>query len=193
MYITRTPPVPDDFLETDDVLLRRAGNGDERAFETLILRHLTWMSGLCRHSARSETDAEDLLQEILLRVWRGAPDFHGRAAVRTWLYRIVVNTAADEARRRSRRPLEADLSTVAHQPALSAPELDRTADLSAMLRWALGMLSPDQRIAVALVDLAGYTTSQASLACEVIEATVRSRLSRGRRRLRVLLSETDGW
>ena len=89
-------------------LLERARAGDEQAFRRLVEPH---RPGLLAHSYRvlgSVDDAEDALQEALVRTWRGLPGFQGRSSLRSWLYRIVTNTSLDAAARRPKRVLPLD-------------------------------------------------------------------------------------
>lgn len=177
---------------SDAELVRRSGRGDERAFALLESRHRATLTRWCASRTRTAVEAEDLRQETLLRAWRGAGRFLGNSDVRTWLYRIVVNAATDEARRRARRPQETRLATVdvgrVPTSALTGPE--RTVVASVDLARALACLPDQQRVMVTLIDLIGCTTAEAASVCGVGEPTVRSRLSRGRRRLRELMTNT---
>ncbi|MFF4835979.1 RNA polymerase sigma factor [Streptomyces sp. NPDC001315] len=178
---------------SDAELVRRVGQGDERAFALLESRHRAALRKWCAARSRTVAEAEDLRQETLLRAWRGAGGFLGNSDVRTWLYRIVVNAAADELRRRARRPRETALTATDGSAWLtsvvSAPE--RTVIESVDLGRALACLPTHQRVVVTLIDLIGCTTAEAAAVCGVGEPTVRSRLSRGRRQLRALMSGSD--
>ncbi|MFJ4846341.1 RNA polymerase sigma factor [Streptomyces sp. NPDC088733] len=178
---------------SDPELVRSAGRGDERAFGLLEARHRATLARWCAARTRTAAEAEDLRQEVLLRAWRGAAGFLGHCDVRTWLYRIVVNAAADEARRRARRPRETVLpatdGAALLASAVSAPE--RTVIESVDVARALACLPAHQRVVVTLIDLIGCTTAEAASVCGVGEPTVRSRLSRGRRQLRALMTNTS--
>src|SRR6202008_3561496 len=98
-------------------LLKAAQGGDNHAFPRLIE---PYRAELHAHSYRmlgSVHDAEDALQDALLRAWRGLSGFEGRSSVRSWLYAIVTNTALDLARRRDRRELAAGFGTAEDQRA----------------------------------------------------------------------------
>jgi RNA polymerase sigma-70 factor (ECF subfamily) len=172
----------------DAELVRRSGAGDERAFALLELKHRAALVRWCAARSRTEAEAEDLRQEVLLRAWRGAGGFLGQSDVRTWLYRIVVNAAADEARRRARRPQETKLTAAdaSGLPASAVPALERTVVAALDLGRALAELPSQQRAVVTLIDLIGCSTAETAAVCGVGEPTVRSRLSRGRRTLREL-------
>jgi RNA polymerase sigma-70 factor (ECF subfamily) len=91
-------------LGSDGECVRRARNGDPRAFEALIRPHTRDLLAVCRRFARDAHEAEDLAQEVLTRAYRGLSGFRGDASFRTWLFRIVVNVGRSWwARTRPRR------------------------------------------------------------------------------------------
>jgi RNA polymerase sigma-70 factor (ECF subfamily) len=171
---------------SDEALLRRAGLGDQRAFEVLESRHRAALLAWCAARSRTTAEAEDLKQEVLLHAWRGAAGYRGNAAARTWLYRIMVNSAADQARRLARRPQETGLPEPEDGRLPAAPVLpaDRAVVETVELERLLALLPPAQRLVVVLIDLIGCTTAEAASMCGIGEATARSRLSRGHRLLR---------
>src|SRR3954465_13639763 len=81
-----------------------AARPDERAFRELVEPHRRALEIHCYRMLGSPQDAEDVVQETLLRAWRGLERFDRRASVQTWLYRIATNACLDELRRRPRRP-----------------------------------------------------------------------------------------
>jgi len=84
--------------ETDDALVdaaRHATDGDSRAFEQLVLRHMEHVVTNCRYLTRAPADAEDLAQEVFVRAYFGLSGFEGRASFRSWLQRIKVNHCLD--------------------------------------------------------------------------------------------------
>src|SRR4051795_1895405 len=91
----------------DHDLMARAAKGDERAFRTLAERHAAAAFRLARRILGNEAAAEDVVQDALLRVWVNAPRWRPEAAVRTWLYRIVVNLCLNARRRVPDLPLDA--------------------------------------------------------------------------------------
>jgi RNA polymerase sigma-70 factor (ECF subfamily) len=97
-------------------LLAAARRGDEDAFAQLVEPHRAELLAHCYRMLASLPDAEDALQETLLRAWRGLPGFEGRSSVRSWLYRIATNVCLKAIERRPKRVLPAD-----YGPASSAP------------------------------------------------------------------------
>jgi RNA polymerase sigma-70 factor (ECF subfamily) len=91
----------------EQALLELARNGDEGAFGDLIGVHRGALTAHCYQMLGSFADAEDAVQDALLRAWRALEGFEGRSSVRSWLYSIVTNAAIDLARRRARRELSA--------------------------------------------------------------------------------------
>jgi RNA polymerase sigma-70 factor (ECF subfamily) len=89
-------------------LLDAARAGDEHAFRHIVEGYHAELHAHCYRMLASVHDAEDALQDVLLRAWRGLPDFSGRSSLRTWLYRIATNVCLDAIARRSRRVLPAE-------------------------------------------------------------------------------------
>lgn len=175
----------------DTQLLRAHVDGDPDAFAELFRRHRDRLWAVAVHTLGDREDAADALQDALLSAYRAAARFRGQAAVTTWLHRIVVNACLDRVRRRRARPtvpLPDGTHAGAHgtggaEPA--APIDDH--DTALMVRRALAELPVEQRTAIVLVDLHGYPVAEVAHLLGVAEGTVKSRCSRGRARLAVLL------
>ena len=98
-------------------LVKLAAEGDEGAFSELVEPHRAELRAHCYRMLGSLHDAEDALQDALLRAWRGLSGFEGRSSVRSWLYSIATNTALDITRHRSRRELPVDFGPAAQHGA----------------------------------------------------------------------------
>lgn len=134
-------------------------------------------------------DAQDLVQEVLVRVQRGLPTYRP-GSLRGWLGRITTNAFLDEARRRTRRPTSAlpEDPDVVVPPAPSAADAASAETLSEDLQAALAAIPEDFRVAVVLADVVGMPYADIADQLGVPVGTVRSRIHRGRLALREALS-----
>ena len=175
----------------DEALLRAHVDGDPDAVAELVRRHRDRLWAVALRTLGDREEAADAVQDALLSAHRAADRFRGDSAVTTWLHRIVVNACLDRARRRQAHPTvplaTADQATEGsrgvREPA--APAEDRETTL--VVREALAALPVEQRAALVLVDLQGYPVTEVAAMLGVAEGTVKSRCSRGRARLAVLL------
>jgi len=171
-----TQPAPD-----DRALLRAHVDGDRDAFAQLVRRHRDRLWAVALRTIGDREDAADALQEALISAYRSAHRFRGDSAVTTWLHRIVVNACLDRVRRRNVRPTVPLLET---EPMPVAPV---DSDTALDVRAALAKLPIEQRAALVLVDVQGYSVAEAAAILDVAEGTVKSRCARGRARLASLL------
>ena len=181
-------PAVDENLER----LKRARDGDLAAFNDLVLEHQSLVFSLCLRMTGRRQAAEDATQEAFIAAWRNLKSLRGDA-FRPWLMRIAANACTDELRRRGRRPsssLDSVLEAGVPEPADQEPSPE-TALLQGGLRHqveeALQELPADQRMAVILSDLNGYDYAEIAEVMKTSLGTVKSRISRGRTRLRAAL------
>lgn len=182
-------------LEPSDVeLLTAHVGGDQDAFATLVGRHRDRMWAVALRTMRNPEDAADALQEAYISAFRRADAFRGESQVTTWLHRVVVNACLDRLRRiRSRAtepmPDELDrrrnLSTGSHDDPLEIKERE------SVVAAALAELNADQRAALVLVDMQGYSVEEAAQILVCAPGTVKSRCARGRARLVPLLADLE--
>jgi RNA polymerase sigma-70 factor, ECF subfamily len=167
-------------------LLAAARAGDEHAFERLVAPYRHALDVHCYRMLGSVQDAEDLVQETLLRAWRALDRFEPRAQFQTWLYRIATNACLDELERRPRRPelidpfpdrpvSESDVQ--AHDPA--ARYASREGMELALVR-AIQQLPGRQRPVLIFRDVLGWTAPEVAELLEITVATVNSALQRAR-------------
>ncbi|MGH9031492.1 MAG: sigma-70 family RNA polymerase sigma factor [Acidimicrobiia bacterium] len=157
-------------------------------WEEVARDHGRFLYNVAYRLAGNDVDAQDLVQEALIRVRKGLETYEP-GSLEGWLARIVTNVFLDEVRRRRRRPTEAfpadpDLVLPA-SPAADAA----TQNLSDDMQAALARLPEEFRVAVVLCDVADLSYEQISASLGVPVGTVRSRLHRGRRLLRAALAE----
>ena len=189
---------------TDAELLAAHVAGDPEAFGELFSRHRDRLWAVALRTTGDPEEAADALQDALVAAFRRAESFRGDAAVTTWLHRIVVNACLDRLRRRKVRladPLPDDLEDRSRQgqvtPVGSATTADAAlvdpADLAvdaerrAVVVAALAQLPLDQRAALVLVDMEGYSVEETARILNCAPGTVKSRCSRGRAKLLPLL------
>ena len=166
--------------------------GDDRAFTVLMERHADRFWSLALRVMSKPEDAADALQDAMISAFRRAGDFRGDAAVTTWLHRIVINACFDRLRRIAARPSKPLPDDVERAAELTAPDDPEAAAVRSTIAdevtAALGQIGADQRAALVLIDLEGYSMDEAARILGCAPGTVKSRCSRGRARLAVLLS-----
>jgi RNA polymerase sigma-70 factor (ECF subfamily) len=189
----------DDEPGRDDALIAAARNGDLSAFNEIVTRYERVVFAVCMRLLRDRATAEDATQDTFIRAWGAVPTFHGET-LRPWLLRIATNRAYDLLRARSRRPagsldaepFEVEPEWTSRATPEDSPESHVTrSELSAVLERALDGLPHDQRLAIILSDVQGYDYEEIAEITDVAMGTVKSRISRGRSRLRNLLQESD--
>lgn len=178
-------------------LVERARAGDLAAYNTLVQRHERAVFGVAVRYLRSREQAEDVVQDAFLRGWSSLDSFRGEADIgfRVWLLRIASNRALDVLRSQSRRPADSldarlDDDTSAWEPESPvATPLDTAVvrDLGEQLEQFLGHLHPDQRLVVILSDIHDLAYDEIAAIAGIPVGTVKSRINRGRARLRELL------
>ncbi|MFC5187079.1 RNA polymerase sigma factor SigM [Actinomadura harenae] len=174
----------------DKELLARHAQGDPHAFAELVHRHRDRMWAVALRTLGDPDEAADALQDACLSAFRAAGRFRGDAAVTTWLHRIVVNACLDRIRRRSVRPatpMGDDATFDAVAPKM--PDPTDAHGVSLDVRQALTHLPYEQRAALVLVDMMGYSVDDAAAVLEVPPGTIKSRCARGRARLAPLLRQ----
>lgn len=167
--------------------------GDPAAFEEVYLRFADMVFSLALRMSGNREEAADMTQETFLRVYRHLGRFRGRSSLKTWIYRITVNCCRTKLRKRSRRKLEGPLESFEElADERSGPE-QRTLghDLGRRLAAAIGELPVVFREAVLLRDVQGLSYVEIGDVLGVRIGTVRSRIARGRERLRSRLEESE--
>jgi RNA polymerase sigma-70 factor, ECF subfamily len=203
--MTATPPGA---ASGEGELLAAAREGDEQAFRRLVERYRNDLHAHCYRMLGSTHDADDALQDALLRAWRGLARFEGRSSLRAWLYRIATNASLDLLRRRTRRvlPIEHgpqagsgdDLAEPLTESVWIEPYADerlgvedgyagpearyeRKESVELAFIAALQRLPATQRAALILRDVLGFPAREAAEALETTVPSVNGALRRARK------------
>jgi RNA polymerase sigma-70 factor (ECF subfamily) len=168
--------------DSDEALMARVARGDERAFRELASRHLPPMLGLARRILGNAADAEDVVQEAMLRVWTYAPRWRPLALFRTWLTRVVVNLCIDRKRRAPWVELEAAGEII--DPAPHAGAKAERDERDRMVAAGIAQLPARQRAAIMLTYGDGMSNSQVAEILDTSVSAVETLLVRGKQNLR---------
>src|SRR3954452_16801672 len=191
---------------TSTGLLEAARGGDERAYREIIEQHRGELHAHCYRMLGSVHDAEDALQDAMLRAWRFLPRFDGRSSLRTWLCKIATNTALDAISSRQKRELPLDLGppsdpddgpamplveavwvepypTAAIDDGAASPEarFERRESLELAFIAAVQHLPATQRAVLILREVLGFSAKEVAEALDTTVASVNSGLQRARK------------
>lgn len=189
-----------ELLDPDVRLMLQVRDGSAAAFEELVLRYQGRLLTVLEHLVRDRDRAEDLAQEVFLRVFRARHSYTPGAKFSTWLFTIANNVASNSRRDRSRRkevgvsqqpssetsaePL--DRLAVAASGLMPARQLDK-AETAEMVRQAIDSLSERQRMAVLLSKFEGMSYADIAATMGMSVQAIKSLLSRARGNLKVIL------
>ena len=166
----------------DTDLLERLRAGEPRAFEDLVRSYQHRVFGVALRMLHSPAEAEDIAQEVFLRVHGAIGDFRGDAKLSTWLYGIAsnlcLNRLASASRRRMRH--DEDALTRAASEGPDATAMVERGEVEAALHQAIAELPDERRIVIVLRDLEGLSYEEIAQALDLEAGTVRSRLHRAR-------------
>ena len=177
-------------------LIERCTAGDETACADLVAEHQRMVYTLALHLLGDRDEALDLSQEVFLRVFRTLSSFRGQSALRTWIYRIVVNQARNRQRWWRRRHRASQVSLDQHLQQFGDMEMKGEAlpdrllaskETAARIWQALERLPFDQRTALILREIDGLRYEEIAFTLGVAVGTVKSRLTRARQALRAEL------
>jgi RNA polymerase sigma-70 factor, ECF subfamily len=180
-----------ELVDSDAGLLQAIAGGDRAAFDRLSRRHLDRAYGVALRMTGSKADAEDVTQDVFLRLWLRPESWQpGQAQFSTWLYRVVVNRCLDL----KRRPKGTDLDSVEEpqDPTANAEVELLEAERSRALDAAVARLPERQRAAIVLTYTAGLRNAEAALAMDISVKAFEALLVRAKRELRDDLAG-QGW
>jgi len=176
----------DEARQADQALMARVSQGDAQAFQQLVDSSIDRVLGVARRILGDEMEAEDVTQDVFLRLWNQASKWQGgRAQVSTWLYRVTVNSCID--RLRARKEQTVDQLPEISSGATQLRGLEET-DLRDYMDAALQALPERQRVALVLFHYEDLSMNGVAETMDVSVEAVESLLGRGRRALKKSLA-----
>lgn len=188
--------------EDEQLLVARSQRGDVEAFNSLVLRYQQAVYTVALRMLGDRDIAADVAQETFLAAFRAIPSFRGGSSFRAWLLRIASNQSCDHWRRAHRHPVDSLDSLTDEDEPYSADAMSSlvdtnqdvnpeeallTQELQQVIQLGLEKLPLDQRVAVILCDIQGLSYEEIAVTTQTTLGTVRSRIARGRVRLRAYL------
>lgn len=175
--------------DADDLLILRIAGGDETALRLLMEKYSRRMLSLAEQMTNSPADADDIFQDVLLKVWNAAPDWKAGGAARfsTWLHRVVVNACLDRRRRTPRPHLTLDEIDYLADGSQNGFDSVLAGERGSAIRAAMAYLPDRQRAAVSLFYYCEMSAPQVAGVLGLSVPTVESLLIRGRRALKKTL------
>ena len=181
-------------MRMDELLLRRAQQGDPEAFGQLMepMEQLVWR--VCWHYTGDREASSDCAQDAMIRIWRGLESYRGDCAFESWVYRIAANCCMDWLRKK-KRDRSVSMEPMREQgfdPADTSPGTEDQViakDERRRLREAIALLPEDQREALVLTRLERVSYEEAARMLDTTEGTVKSRVNRARKKLCQFLSQ----
>lgn len=177
-------------MKQDDLnLIRSAKRGQVEAFTSLVRNYKNFVFRTAYGVIRNKSDAEDVTQEVFIKIHQSLSSLRDEFTFPTWIARITVRTAIDWVRQIGKgqeSDLDTDRLTTVHDPHTSS-------DMRLDLEQALGQLSPEQRTILILRELQGFDYEKLAEILDIPIGTVRSRLHNARSQLRLILSNERGY
>lgn len=176
--------------ETDEQLVRKAQQEDEKAFGELVHRYESKVYSLALKMLRNPEDAEDVLQDTFLRAYRGIKSFQGNSTFSTWIYRITANSALMRLRRKHLPTVSIDDADERETPiniadwAPGPVEQLLNQETQQAMNQAIESLPPEFRQVFVLRDIEELSNSEVAEILDLSVAAVKSRLHRARLKVR---------
>jgi RNA polymerase sigma-70 factor (ECF subfamily) len=173
--------------QPDPAVLRKAQKGDERAFAIIVRTYETPVYNYVLRLTGDKIFAEDLTQEVFLRVFQGLPRFSLRCKFTTWLFQVTKNRVLDELRAKERRPMApVNLDDVPPLEVVDQP-VERLETIDALWR-AIESLPVDLKMALLLRDVVGLSYNEIADSLEITLATVKWRIFKAREDVQIALA-----
>lgn len=167
---------------SDEILMAKVAQGDESAFRRLARRHAARTFALTRRMLANDADAEEVVQEAMLKVWVNAPRWRPDAAFKAWLYRVAFNLCLN---RRRRKPFAAlEEAADCPDPAPNAADALLRREREGLVGRVIAELPERQRAAIVLTYYEGFSNAETASVLETTISSVEALLVRAKRTLR---------
>ncbi len=186
-------------MDRERDLISRAQDGDVTAFEALIAEHQQNIFSIAYRMAKNRDDAEDMTQEILVKIFKNLKKFKGDSKFSTWIYRVATNTCLDEIQKRNRhqtysldKELETEAGSLVGEIRDETPTPEEHLEQKTVqmaVREAISRLGDDHKKVLILRDLQGMSYEEIGRILQCSEGTVKSRLSRARQTLKKIITQ----
>lgn len=183
----------------ENKLVNKAVKGDNSAFEALMEKHMGIIYNIALRMTANQDDAEDMTQEIMIKIFRSLGSFKGNSKFSTWIYRVAVNTCLDELKKKKNKKhlsLDAEISgddgenQIEIKDDSPSPEkLAEQNELRDIVAAAVKLLSDEHRAVIVLRDIRGMSYSEIAGILGCSDGTVKSRISRARAQLKMILEK----
>jgi RNA polymerase sigma-70 factor (ECF subfamily) len=176
----------------DELLVKRAQQGDGRALEELLFACEKRVYNIAYRFMGNEADAYDMAQESLIKIYKGIKSFKGESSISSWIYRLTVNTCMDSLRKRKNAPVSLEHSIEQGVPfedsySESPEEKAMSAEKAENIQNAINILSDTYKSVIVMRDIDGFSYEEIAQFLDISVGTVKSRINRGRQRLKELL------
>jgi RNA polymerase sigma-70 factor (ECF subfamily) len=180
--------------DNDELMIKRAQQGDSKAMEELLFACEKRVYNISYRFMGNEADAYDIAQESLIKIYKNITSFKGESSLSSWVYRLTVNTCMDALRKRKNAPVSLEYTmdkgmpfedTFSATPEENALSIEKSEDI----QKAINILSESYKTVIIMRDVDGYTYEEISQMLDISVGTVKSRINRGRQKLKELLAD----
>jgi len=176
-------------MVSEHKLLRGVASRDQQAFRTLYAEYQRRLFVYFMKMIRDEGRAEELVNDVMWEVWRGAQSYEGRSALSTWIFGIAHHKAMDEVRRRRPQMMEEEVLDRVADPAEGAVEAMEKQDVAQAMKLALGKLSAEHREVLEMTYYQHFSVQEIAETLGIPEGTVKTRMFYARQRLKEILKQ----
>ena len=178
------------------LLIKERGAKDERPFQELFSRYQNQIWHVCYNFTHNQRDAEDLMQDVFLKVHRNISRFEARSTFKTWVYRVALNTCYNEVRHRQRRPQEsetdfADVTEWMPSSVSTEREVEQRARQS-LLNAAFANLRPEESVILQMKDIEERPYTEIASTLSISLSAAKMRAKRARNALKVAYTQVAG-